>query len=86
MANTQLEQATHRFEEGVASNIEVIQAQNDLARANENLIDSMFTHRTALGALARALGVAEEALIASLVGFSDDPFTQNRPNGQELPQ
>ncbi len=70
LGDAQLVQARHRFEEGVANNIEVLRAQEDLARLREILISSLFAHRTAKGAVARALGIAEARLVEYLVGTS----------------
>lgn len=59
LATLQLTQAQDRFAAGVATHVEVIQAQEAVATAAENLIASQFAHGLAKGALARALGVAE---------------------------
>jgi outer membrane protein TolC len=61
VAQQTLTQAQDRFSAGVTSNIEVVQAQEALAAANENYIASLLAHNLAKLALARALGVAEEA-------------------------
>ncbi len=61
LAQQQLTQAEDRFTAGVASHIEVVQAQEAVATASENLISSLFTHNLAKAALARALGVAEQS-------------------------
>ncbi len=61
VAQQTLTQAQDRFSAGVTSNIEVVQAQESLANANENYIASLFAHNLAKLSLARALGVAEEA-------------------------
>jgi len=61
LATQQVTQARDRFVAGVADTIEVVQAQEALATANENYISSVFTHNLAKLSLARALGVAEEA-------------------------
>ncbi|MCX6539649.1 MAG: TolC family protein [Acidobacteria bacterium] len=59
LAALQLTQAQDRFAAGVASHIEVVQAQEAVATASDNLIASQFAHNLAKGALARALGIAE---------------------------
>lgn len=59
LAQQQLEQAQDRFAAGVAGNIDVTQAQQALARAAEDRIDSLYDHNVAKAELARALGVAE---------------------------
>ena len=61
LATQQLGQARDRFAAGVTDTIEVVQAQEALAAANENYISALFAHNLAKLSLARALGVAEEA-------------------------
>lgn len=61
LATQQLGQARDRFAAGVTDTIEVTQAQEALAAANENYISALFAHNLAKLSLARALGVAEEA-------------------------
>jgi len=58
LATLQLAQAQDRFAAGVATHVEVVQAQEAVATASENLIASQFAHNLAKSALARALGVA----------------------------
>jgi outer membrane protein TolC len=59
LAGQQLTQAQDRFGAGVASNIEVVQAQEAVATASDNYISSLYAHNVAKISLARALGVAE---------------------------
>jgi outer membrane protein TolC len=59
LADQQLTQAQDRFSAGVASNIEVVQAQEAVATASDNYISSLYAHNVAKISLARALGVAE---------------------------
>lgn len=54
-----LAQARHRFEAGVSNNIEVINAQDDLARANENQISALYRLNQSRADLARATGQLE---------------------------
>jgi outer membrane protein TolC len=61
LANQQMVQAQDRFAAGVASHIEVVQAQEAVATESENLIASLFAHNQAKAALARATGMAEDA-------------------------
>ena len=61
LANQQLVQAQDRFAAGVASHVEVVQAQEAVATESENLIASLFAHNVAKAALARATGMAEDA-------------------------
>ena len=62
LANQTLLQARDRFSAGVTDNIEVIQAQQLLASANENYISSLAAHNAAKIALATALGIAEQGV------------------------
>ncbi len=62
LASQTLAQARDRFSAGVTDNIEVVQAQQLLASANENYISSLAAHNAAKIALATALGVAEEGV------------------------
>ncbi len=55
-----LVQARHRFEAGVSSNIEVINAQDDLARANDNQIGALYRLNQARADLAHATGQLEQ--------------------------
>jgi outer membrane protein TolC len=61
VARQQLTQAKDRFAAGVTNNIEVVQAQEALASADESYISALFAHNLAKLSLARSLGVAEEA-------------------------
>ena len=69
LVNQELEQARDRFSAGVASNVEVIQAQDAVASAAEQYISSLYAHNLAKIALAAARGDAEE-LAAAFVGGS----------------
>jgi outer membrane protein TolC len=60
LANQTLTQARDRFAAGVTDTIEVVQAQQLLASANENYIGALGAHNAAKIALATAVGVAEE--------------------------
>jgi outer membrane protein TolC len=68
LAQRTLEQARDRFLNGVTNNLEVIQAQQDVAAASENYISSLFAHNLAKLALLRALGSAEKDAGKSLGG------------------
>jgi outer membrane protein TolC len=61
LAATTLVQARDRFSAGVTNNIEVIQAQEALALANDQYILALYTYNVSKAALARGLGDAEEA-------------------------
>jgi outer membrane protein TolC len=60
LAQQELQLAEERFRAGVANNIEVTQAQDALARAQENYILALARHVSAKLALARAAGGAEQ--------------------------
>jgi outer membrane protein TolC len=56
----EVDQARDRFKAGVANNIEVIQAQDSLARANDNQIAALYRFNQARADLARAVGQMEK--------------------------
>lgn len=58
-ANEEVTQAEDRFRAGVTNNIEVITAQDDLARANDNQIAALYSYNQARADLARATGGME---------------------------
>src|SRR5260221_308842 len=58
LAEEEVAQASERFTNGVAGNIEVIDAQSTLLRARDAEIDARYALATARVALARAAGVA----------------------------
>ena len=68
LAAQQLTQARDRFAAGVASNIEVVQAQEAVAVANEQYISALYGYDLAKGALIRGIGMAEETLRQYLGG------------------
>jgi len=68
LANQTLDQARDRFSAGVADNLEVVQAQETVAAANENYISSLYSHNVAKVALARAIGFAEQGVRQYLEG------------------
>lgn len=68
LANQTLAQARDRFASGVADNIEVIQAQEALAGANQDLVNSLYAHNLAKASLARAVGGTEASLRQFLGG------------------
>jgi outer membrane protein TolC len=61
VARQQVTQSRDRFQAGVTNTVEVVQAQQQQATADENYIGSLYAHNVAKLNLARALGVAEEA-------------------------
>jgi outer membrane protein TolC len=62
LANQTLTQARDRFTAGVADNIEVVQAQESVANANQSVISSIYSHNQAKVSLARAMGATETNL------------------------
>jgi outer membrane protein TolC len=62
LANQTLVQARDRFSAGVSDTVEVVQAQESIATANDTLISALFAHNVAKVALARALGGAEQGI------------------------
>jgi outer membrane protein TolC len=68
LARQQLEQSRDRFAAGVADNLEVVQAQESLAAAEESRIASLYAHDAARFSLARALGGAETSYEALVKG------------------
>jgi outer membrane protein TolC len=59
LSKEEVDQARDRFNAGVANNIEVIQAQDSLARANDNQIAALYRFNQARADLARAVGQME---------------------------
>jgi outer membrane protein TolC len=68
LANQTLTQARDRFAAGVADNIEVVQAQDSVANANQSLISSVYSHNLAKVSLSRAMGATETNLKQYLGG------------------
>ncbi len=62
LAGQQLMQARDRFEAGVTSSLEVVQAQEAVATATDNYLSSVYAHNAAKIALARAVGQAESSM------------------------
>jgi outer membrane protein TolC len=69
LANQELDQARDRFAAGVASNLEVTQAQESVASASETYIAALYAHNLAKATLARAVGIAESAVVQYLGGI-----------------
>ncbi|MGA2143614.1 MAG: TolC family protein [Bryobacteraceae bacterium] len=59
LARQEVDQARDRFQAGVANNIEVISAQDALARANDNQIAALYRYNQARADLAHAAGQME---------------------------
>jgi outer membrane protein TolC len=62
LANQTLVQARDRFTAGVTDNIEVVQAQESVANANQSVINSIYMHNLAKVQLSRAVGMTETSL------------------------
>jgi outer membrane protein TolC len=58
LANENLSRSQERFAAGVTDSVEVVQAQQSLASANDQYISSLYSHNLTKLQLARALGVA----------------------------
>src|SRR5271155_4507399 len=59
LAQEEVAQAQRRFQAGVTTNIEVITAQDELARASDNQIGALYQFNLSRAALARATGTIE---------------------------
>jgi len=59
LAREEVSQARDRFNAGVVNNIEVISAQDALARANDNQIAALYLYNQARADLARSIGQME---------------------------
>ncbi len=69
LAQRELKMAQDRFAAGTANNVEVVTAQDELARAEENYILAVSSHVDAKFALARAMGDTEK----NILQFSANP-------------
>jgi len=67
LSKQELDQAQDRFRAGVASTLELVQAQESVASASDQYIASVYAHAVAKGTLARAIGEVEQTFV-SLVG------------------
>ena len=68
LAGQTLAQARDRFAAGVTDTVEVVQAQEAVASAQESFISSLYLDNYAKISLARAVGLAEEGVIEYLKG------------------
>jgi outer membrane protein TolC len=62
LAQQSLQQSQDRFSAGVTNTVEVVQAQQAVADANENFISAQYQYNLAKVELARSLGLAEEGI------------------------
>src|SRR5271157_2662656 len=60
LAQEEVSQARDRFQAGVANNIEVVSAQDALARANDNQIGALYRYNQSRADLSHAIGQIEE--------------------------
>ena len=60
LSKEEVDQARDRFKAGVANNIEVIQAQDSLSRANDNQIAALYRFNQARADFARSIGQMEK--------------------------
>jgi outer membrane protein TolC len=68
LARETLAQAQDRFGAGVTDNIEVVQAQESVSSADQDYISSLYAFNIAKVQLARAVGIAEQAVKSYLGG------------------
>jgi outer membrane protein TolC len=68
LANEQLQQSRDRLAAGVTSTLEVVQAQEAVAAANEAYLSALYAHNLAKASLAKAAGIAEQAVRQYLRG------------------
>jgi len=68
VAQTALTQSRDRFAAGVTNNVEVVQAQEAVSRANEQYINALYLYNVGKAVLARDLGDAEQAVRRYLGG------------------
>jgi outer membrane protein TolC len=62
LAAESLQQSRDRFTAGVTNTVEIVQAQQAVAVADENLINAQFQYNLAKVSLARAVGLAEQGV------------------------
>jgi len=62
LANEELTQAKDRFASGVGTSIELVQAEQSVADADENVTQALYANNIAKASLARAAGAAERTI------------------------
>jgi len=62
LARDTLAQSRDRFAAGVADTVEVVQAQESVAAAEQDLISALYAHNVAKATLARAMGQADQGI------------------------
>ena len=68
LSRQELEQAEDRFRAGVSNTLELVQAQENVATANEQYIASVYAHAIAKASFVRATGQVEQQLVAVVEG------------------
>jgi len=68
LAEQQLTQSRDRFAAGVTDNLEVVQAQEAVATANDSYISSLYVYNAAKATLGRSIGNAEKTIPSILQG------------------
>jgi outer membrane protein TolC len=66
LAHQTLMQATDRFSAGIADNLEVVQAQETVAAADQSYIASLYAYNLAKLSLAQSIGVAQRSALEYL--------------------
>ena len=66
LAQDELRQSRDRFASGVADTVEVVQAQEMVASAEQDYIASLYAHNLAKAGIARAVGQAEKLILVLL--------------------
>ena len=66
LAHQTLTQATDRFSAGIADNLEVVQAQETVAAADQSYIASLYAYNLAKLSLAQSIGVAQRSALEYL--------------------
>lgn len=75
LAADTLQQARDRFRAGVSDTVELVQAQESVATAEQDYINSTFAFNLARVSLARATGEAEQSVLRLLLGGSQENAT-----------
>ena len=68
LAQQELDQAQDRFRAGLTSTIELVQAQDSLAKASDAYIASVYAQNVAKASLGRALGIGEDQFVNFIGG------------------
>jgi len=85
LAQQVVAQSQDRFAAGVTNNVEVIQAQQQLASANDQFIASLYAHNIAKVLLARSIGNAEQMVKQYMSGNSALPPSVVSPSATQVP-